>query len=328
MKNKFFKIALAIMLSILFSIGIASAKSLQKVNIILDWYINPNHIQLIVGKTQGIFAKYGLDVNMVVPADDVSSIKLVEIGKEPFGVFYGRDFVQDISDKKITNATRIATLIDKPSGSLVVRTDSGVKTPADLKGKRIAGYDIGGNIMIRYLLKSANLTLKDIKLIQLGTSLNQYLISKQVDAIDATRNIEYYELKGAGLNVSLINPEDYGFIEGEGLIVLSNKNYINKNKEIAKNFAQALDEAESYIKEQSKTNKGKDKLWDIYKKAYPEQDNVNNKLALFATLDLLSDKPSVANVGSYYKLAKFLYDNQYMPNKAVELDKFVIDVTK
>lgn len=328
MKNKFFKITLTIMLSILFSISIASAKSLQKIDVVLDWYINPNHLQLIIGKEQGIFEKYGLDVNIVVPADDISSLKLVELGKEPFGIYYGRDYIQRISDKKITNATRIATIIDKPIESLVVRADSNITKPADFKGKRIAGYDVGENVMIRYLLKTGKLTTKDINIVQLGSSLNQYLISNQVDIIQAARNVEYYELQNAGIKVNLINPEDFGFVSGEELIIVANKNYVNKNKEQAKNFVKALDEASAYIKKQAKTDEGKNKLWETYKKLYPEQDNENSKLSLFATLDLLASKPSVANVQSYDNLAKFLYDNQYITNKVVGLDKFIVDVTK
>ena len=40
----------------------AAARAQDKLTILLDWFLNPDHAALVIAKTQGMFARHGLEV--------------------------------------------------------------------------------------------------------------------------------------------------------------------------------------------------------------------------------------------------------------------------
>ncbi len=45
------------------------AAAQDKVRLLLDWFVNPDHAALVIAKQRGLFTKQGLDVEMIAPAD-------------------------------------------------------------------------------------------------------------------------------------------------------------------------------------------------------------------------------------------------------------------
>lgn len=45
------------------------AAAQDKVRLLLDWFVNPDHAALVIAKQRGLFTKHGLDVEMIAPAD-------------------------------------------------------------------------------------------------------------------------------------------------------------------------------------------------------------------------------------------------------------------
>ena len=41
----------------------------DKVRVLLDWFVNPDHAALVIAKQKGVFSKHGLDVELIAPAD-------------------------------------------------------------------------------------------------------------------------------------------------------------------------------------------------------------------------------------------------------------------
>ena len=44
------------------------AQAQDKVRVLLDWFVNPDHAALVIAKQRGVFAKHGLDVELIAPA--------------------------------------------------------------------------------------------------------------------------------------------------------------------------------------------------------------------------------------------------------------------
>ena len=55
----------------------------DKVSVLLDWFINPDHGPIIIAEEKGYFSEYDLDVEIVAPADPSMPPKLVAAGKTP-----------------------------------------------------------------------------------------------------------------------------------------------------------------------------------------------------------------------------------------------------
>jgi putative hydroxymethylpyrimidine transport system substrate-binding protein len=109
----------------------------EKLVILLDWFANPNHAPLFVAQQQGYFKEYGLDVELLGPADPSDPPKLVAAGKADIAITYQPQFMEQV-DQGLP-LIRIGTLIDKPLACLVVLKKGPIQSIQDLKGKRI-GY--------------------------------------------------------------------------------------------------------------------------------------------------------------------------------------------
>ncbi len=169
-------------------------RAADKLTVLLDWFVNPDHAPLVIAKEGGYFARHGLDVDLIAPADPSAPPRLVAAGKADIAVTYQPDLMLQV--KEGLPLVRFGTLIETPLNCLIVLKDGPVKTLADLKGKKI-GYSVAGlqDAYLGAILKSAGLTAADVTLVNVNFNLVTALMSGQVDAaIDGYRNFELIQL--------------------------------------------------------------------------------------------------------------------------------------
>ena len=116
----------------------------EKLSVLLEWFVNPDHAPLVVAKEKGIFAAHGLDVDLVAPADPSAPPRLVAAGQADVAMHYQPSLDLDV-DAGLP-LVRFGTLIETPLNTLIVLKDGPMKTLADLKGKqdRLFGFRFRG----------------------------------------------------------------------------------------------------------------------------------------------------------------------------------------
>ena len=82
MKN--YTIYLSVMITLLFNNAIAD----DKITLLLDWFINPDHGPVIIANEKGIFKEEGLEVQIIPPANPSDPPKLVAAGKADIAISY------------------------------------------------------------------------------------------------------------------------------------------------------------------------------------------------------------------------------------------------
>src|SRR3546814_10160245 len=65
-----------------------TASAHDKLTVVLDWFVNPDHAPLVVAKNAGIFDRHDLLVDLVAPADPNDPPKLVAAGKADVAISY------------------------------------------------------------------------------------------------------------------------------------------------------------------------------------------------------------------------------------------------
>ena len=105
----------------------------DKLTVLLDWFVNPDHAPLIVAQEKGFFKAAGLEVKLIAPADPSLPPKLVAAGKADLAVSYQPQLHVQVGQG--LPLIRIGTLVSTPLNSLVVLRDGPIKKIADLKGK-------------------------------------------------------------------------------------------------------------------------------------------------------------------------------------------------
>ena len=293
------KIIVALLLTLIASTGFAAE---QKLTVALDTMLNAVHAPLIVAQQEGFFRNQGLEVELINPTPAANAAKLVSTGKADIGITYQPDFIHQLEKSK--SLTRIGSLIDRPLECVVTLKDSNIKTLADLKGKRIGTnkHDLSG-LMLKAMLKNAGLSEKDYSVVTVHHSLNQALLSHQVDAvIGLSRNADVPQLERQGHKVNVFFPEENGIPNYSVLIFMTKT--ANAQDPRVPHFLDALREAVYYLDEHS------EHAWRAYTKANPRANNKLNHDMWFATLPYYAEDPAAFDRDEWQHFADYINKNK------------------
>src|ERR1700710_2835962 len=93
-------------------LGLAPARADDKLTVILDWFVNPDHAAVVIAKEGGYFKKEGLDVTLIEPVAPASPPRLVAAGQGDIAVTYQPTFY--LSRQDGMNLVRIGAAISTP----------------------------------------------------------------------------------------------------------------------------------------------------------------------------------------------------------------------
>lgn len=271
----------------------------EKVSVVLDWFVNPDHAAVIVAQQKGYFKKHGLDVELIEPADPSMPPKLVAAGKADMAVNYQPQLHMQVSEG--LPLVRVGTLISTPLNSLIVLKDSGIHSLKDLKGKTV-GYSVSGfeESLLTAMLGTAGLTPEDVKWVNVNWSLSPSLMSGKVDAVyGGYRNFELNEMAINKHSGKAFYPEEHGIPAYDELILVVHKDKLSEEK--FDKFLSALEEATIY------TLNHPDEAWKAFESYKPKElDNELNRRAWKDTLPRLALRPRALDNKRYAEMAAFL----------------------
>jgi putative hydroxymethylpyrimidine transport system substrate-binding protein len=300
MKN--LRTALASLTLIVLTLTGLPAHAAEKMTVLLDWFVNPDHAPLIIAREKGFFKDAGLDVALIAPADPNDPPKLVAAGKAELAVSYQPQL--HVHAEAGLPLVRIATLVATPLNSLVVLKDGPIKTIADLKGKKV-GYSIGGfeDAILGKMLSKAGLSLKDVTLINVNFSLSPSILSGQVDAvIGAFRNFELNQMDIIGKPGKAFYPEEEGVPPYDELILVANKSSLGDSR--LRLFVDAVEKATQFLINHPQES------WKLFITAHKDLDNELNKRAWAATLPRFALRPAALDKARYERFAIFLKEQK------------------
>ena len=294
------KLMLNAVSGILIALGLISqpAAAADKLTVMLDWFVNPDHAPLIVAQEKGYFKQAGLDVELIAPADPNDPPKLVAAGKADLAVSYQPQLHVQVAEG--LPLIRIGTLVSTPLNSLVVLASGPIRKIADLKGKKI-GFSVGGfeDALLAAMLSRHGLGLKDIELINVNFSLSPSILSGKVDAvIGAFRNFELNQMDIVGKPGRAFYPEEEGVPPYDELILVANKNRVGDP-----NFRKFLDALEKGV--QFLINHPGES-WKLFIGAHKNLNDELNKRAWRDTLPRFALRPAPFDSKRYQRFAAFL----------------------
>lgn len=296
--------------------SLAPAHAAERLTVLLDWFVNPDHAALVVARRNGFFAKHGLDVELVAPADPNAPPKLVAAGQADLAVTYQPNLQMQIAEG--LPLTRVATLIDTPLNTLVALDGKGVAGIADLKGKTV-GYSIGGfeDALLGAMLEANGLTLSDITLANVNFSLTPALMAGQAAAvIGAFRNFELTQIRLAGGKPLPFYPEENGVPLFDELVLVAARDQAKSTR--IKAFVAALEEATTFLLNHP------DDAWTSFIAAYPDLDDALNRTAFEDTLRRFAKSPGTLDRVRYERFADFMVERGMVKN-VPQLDTYAID---
>jgi NitT/TauT family transport system substrate-binding protein len=232
----------------------SGAHAADKVTIQLKWVTQAQFAGYYVAKAKGFYKDADLDVTINAGGPDVAPPQVIAGG--------GADVVVDWMPSALASREKGVPLVNisqtfKKSGlELTCRADTGIKSPADFKGKTL-GVWFGGN-EYPFLAWMAKLNLKTdgsaggVKVIKQGFNVDP-LLQKQADCISTMTYNEYWQVIDAGYKPSQLVVFKYS---DEGVATLEDGLYVIE--------AKLKDPA--FVAKMAKFVKASEKGWDWAKK--------------------------------------------------------------
>ena len=205
------------------------------------------HGALWVAEQKGILRKHGIEAEVIVVGGaGTTGVSALLSGDIQYVSAAGDAIIN--SNLRGGDTVMIASVVNKGFQRLVVRPD--IKTPAEIKGKRIAVTRVGAisHTVLLMILRRWGMTERDIQVVQLGSS--PYMIA----------SLDKGGVEGAVLtSPSIFVAEDLGYrtlfdladsdIYYLQTMLATTRSYIRANREKTLRFLRAFTEGIAYFKQ-------------------------------------------------------------------------------
>jgi putative hydroxymethylpyrimidine transport system substrate-binding protein len=309
----------ATMLAILALISAGPALAADKLSLILDWFVNPDHAPIMVAKERGYFRDAGLEVEIIAPADPNDPPKLVAAGRADIAISYQPQLhIQVDQDLPLV---RIGTLVATPLNSLVVLADGPIRKIPDLEGRKV-GFSVGGfeDALLKAMLAQHGLGLDALELVNVNFALSPALLSGQVDAvIGAFRNFELNQLEIEGRPGRAFFPEEHGVPPYDELIFVANRDALDDPK--LPRFLDAIEAATLFLLNHPEES------FHLFAKGRPELDDELNRRAWSDTLPRFALRPAALDTARYARFADFL-EQQRLIEEPPPVARYAVELAR
>lgn len=205
--------------------GVAAAEAADKVTLQLKWVTQAQFAGYYVAQDKGFYEEAGLDVTIKPGGPDVAPPQVIAGG--------GADVIIDwmpsalASREKGVPLVNIAQIFKKSGMMLTCRKDSGIKSPADFKGRTLGVWFFGNEYPFLSWMAKLGIPTEGgdngVTVLKQGFNVDP-ILQKQADCVSTMTYNEYWQIIDAGLtsdDLIVYKYEDQGVATLEdGLYVL------------------------------------------------------------------------------------------------------------
>ena len=211
-----------------------SGAGLTKIRMVQEWPVADGFwIPWIVARDKGWYKQAGIDLQILPPPTVADTMKFLGTGRADIAfttildVIFAKDQGAPVSS--------IGAYSQWNNWGLIAR--QGQKfTVASLRGKKIGIYnDAWTKAQLSIMLRSGNLTLKDVKLVAAASDTIPLLLSKKIDVATGVTNAEASEVRTVGKQKPfMLLAKDYGVPNSPIWLIAGNTNWLKKNPQLAR----------------------------------------------------------------------------------------------
>jgi NitT/TauT family transport system substrate-binding protein len=207
----------AALLPLLLASGTAAqpgSKPAERLVLQLKWLPQAQFAGYYVAQDEGFYRRDGLDVTIRPGGPDVVPAQALAAGQADVAVgWLSTSLAERAQGIPLVN---IAQIFERPGYEITCRRDSGVKSPADFRGKTLGTWFGGSQYpFFAWMAKLGLRTLgpdPDVRVLHQGAGVEP-LFDGQAACLSTMRYNEYWQLIDGGMqpaDLVVLRPEDYG----------------------------------------------------------------------------------------------------------------------
>ena len=183
----------------------------QSVKVQLQWVTQAQFACYYAAKDQGLYDKYGLDVEILPGATDIVPIDVLTSGGADYAVSWVPKVLGAVEQG--ARVTDVAQIFQRSGTTQISFKDKNITKPADLKGKKVGSWGYGNEFELFAGMQKNGVQIKDIELVQQAFDMNGFL-SGDIDAAQAMTYNEYAQVLESKNPATgeLYKPEDLNVI--------------------------------------------------------------------------------------------------------------------
>ncbi|MEY2867542.1 MAG: hypothetical protein RIQ43_1568, partial [Pseudomonadota bacterium] len=190
----------------------------------LQWKHQAQFSGLYVANERGYFKENGLNVEYRLGGTGINPINELQSGRADVAIAWFKNAHEKSGgNKRVLN---IAQVFTKSSLLIVCRTSAGVYSVADLRGKSIGVWFLGGEYVIREILARSGIPLESVRIVRQRPD-GADLIDGTLPCVTAMEYNEYWKIINSGLDhnqLTVFTPEQFGLPHVEdGIYVLAER---------------------------------------------------------------------------------------------------------
>jgi putative hydroxymethylpyrimidine transport system substrate-binding protein len=212
----------------------------ERFDLVLDFFPNADHVGIYAALANGDFRRVGLDVRPQAPSDPAAPLKLLAAGKADMAISYEPELL--LARDRGLKLVSVGAIVQRPLTSVMALPPSGVRSPADLAGKRVGTAGIPyQTAYLRTIAEQAKVNPASVREIDVGFNLVPAMLSKRVDAtLGGFWNYEGVQLRLQGRRPVVIPVNEAGVPTYNELILVAREEDARERGGLLRRFVRGL----------------------------------------------------------------------------------------
>ncbi|HTS91828.1 MAG TPA: ABC transporter substrate-binding protein [Stellaceae bacterium] len=214
------------------------AVAADQVSLRFNWYLGGLHTPFYLGKERGYYAQEGIDITLNEGRGSANTVQVVAAGSDTFGMADAGSLM--LVAAKGGEVQAVMSLLNTSGFGVISLAETGIKTPSDLEGKRLAVT--AGDALTQLfpaIVKSNHLDMSKITLVQVDPAGKVVsVLEKRADALLGGIDDQFFLIKYKGFNPVAMRFADTG-ANTIGMTILATNETVTKRADMVRRFVKA-----------------------------------------------------------------------------------------
>lgn len=206
--------------------------------LVLDFVPNAVHAGIYRALAAGYYRKEGIDLEIRTPSSTTDTARLLVAGRAEFGLLDGLDLGKQVSEARPLRASM--AVLRRPAGGLVTLSDSDIRSPADLAGRKVGETGAPSDrAVFETMVESAGGNPARSEVVSIGFGGVQALIAGRIDAFTGYVPADSTAVESKGYPTRSFPFDRFGGPPYPGLVVATSFSTAAESPELIRRFVRA-----------------------------------------------------------------------------------------